>query len=58
MTAKPNYIELVGHFFHFINCSSTQEILKEQVTIQDLLCKTILKAMVEKYMKYRLTCFI
>lgn len=34
MTSNTNYIELVDHFFHFINYSSTQEILKEQVTIQ------------------------
>jgi hypothetical protein len=34
MTSTTNYIELVGHFFHFINYSSTQEILQEQVTIQ------------------------
>lgn len=33
MTSNTNYIELVGHFFHFINYSSTQEILKGQVTI-------------------------
>jgi hypothetical protein len=43
MTFNTNYIELDGHFFHFIHYSSTQEILKEQITIQDLLFKTTLK---------------